>query len=57
MKAGTILYKVLWDGWPEEIATWEDADNIHDDYIDAWEGGEEGEEGDDDGEDDSDDES
>ena len=28
VKAGTVLYKVLWDGWPEEIATWEDEDNI-----------------------------
>ena len=26
--AGTVLYKVLWDGWPEEIATWEDEDDI-----------------------------
>jgi len=31
VKAGTILFKVLWEGYPEEIATWEDADNIHDD--------------------------
>ena len=54
MKAGTILFKVLWEGYPEEIATWEDADNIHDDYIDAFE---EDEDEDDDGEDDSEDES
>ena len=52
VKAGTILFKVLWEGYPEEIATWEDADNIHDDYIDAFE-----EDEDDDGEDDSEDES
>ena len=26
--AGIVLYKVLWDGWPEEIATWEDEDDI-----------------------------
>ena len=26
--AGTVLYKVLWDGWPEEIATWEEEDQI-----------------------------
>ena len=26
--AGTVLYKVLWDGWPEEIATWEEEENI-----------------------------
>tara|TARA_B110000046_G_C12652995_1_gene257418 strand:- start:294 stop:476 length:183 start_codon:yes stop_codon:yes gene_type:complete len=54
VKAGTILFKVLWEGYPEEIATWEDADNIHDDYIDAFE---EDEDEDDDGEDDSEDES
>ena len=24
MKAGTVLYKVLWEGWPEELATWEE---------------------------------
>ena len=28
VKAGTVLYKVLWDGWPEEIATWEEEENI-----------------------------
>ena len=28
VRAGTVLYKVVWDGWPEEIATWEDEDNI-----------------------------
>ena len=28
VKAGTILYKVLWEGFPPEIATWEDEDDI-----------------------------
>ena len=55
MKAGTVLYRVLWEGFPEEIATWEDADNIHDDYIDAFEDAREGGEGDD-SDDESDDE-
>ena len=55
VKAGTILYRVLWEGFPEEIATWEDADIIHDDYIDAFEDGREGGE-DDDSDDESDDE-
>ena len=27
VRAGTILYKVLWEGYPEEIATGEEADN------------------------------
>ena len=22
--SGTVLYKVLWEGWPEELATWEE---------------------------------
>ena len=26
--AGTVLYKVLWEGWPEELATWEEEDDI-----------------------------
>lgn len=26
--AGTILYKVLWEGFPPEIATWEEEDSI-----------------------------
>mmetsp|Transcript_26947 Transcript_26947/g.78576 ORF Transcript_26947/g.78576 Transcript_26947/m.78576 type:complete len:113 (+) Transcript_26947:1804-2142(+) len=26
--AGTVLYKVLWEGWPPEIATWEDEDQV-----------------------------
>ena len=28
MKAGTVLYKVLWEGWPEELATWEEEEDI-----------------------------
>ena len=34
---GTVLYKVLWKDFPPEIATWEDEDSIHDDFIDAYE--------------------
>eukprot|EP00962_Isochrysis_galbana_P034034 scaffold11463_cov124-Isochrysis_galbana.AAC.4 len=26
--AGTVLYKVLWEGFPPEIATWEEEDEI-----------------------------
>ena len=26
--AGTVLYKVLWEGWPEELATREEEDDI-----------------------------
>ena len=55
VRAGTILYKVLWDGYPPEIATWEEADNIHDDYIDVFEDALEGGEGDGAAADDSDD--
>ena len=28
LKAGTVLYRVLWEGWPEELATWEEEDDI-----------------------------
>ena len=28
IKAGTVLYKVLWKGFPPEIATWEETDDI-----------------------------
>ena len=28
IKAGTVLYKVLWEGWPEELATWEEEEDI-----------------------------
>ena len=37
VKPGTVLYKVLWKDFPPEIATWEDEDSIHDDYITAYE--------------------
>ena len=26
--AGTVLYRVLWEGFPPEIATWEEEDQI-----------------------------
>jgi hypothetical protein len=28
IQAGTVLYKVLWEGFPPEIATWEEEDQI-----------------------------
>ena len=28
VKAGTLLYKVLWAGFPPDIATWEEEDDI-----------------------------
>ena len=37
VKPGTVLYKVLWKDFPPEIATWEDEDTIHDEYIEAYE--------------------
>jgi hypothetical protein len=61
VKAGTVLYKVLWEGYPPEIATWEEegdiADSLIDEYEAVLEAGEEleGANGDSDG-DDSDDE-
>ena len=27
-EAGTVLYRVLWERWPPEIATWEEEDQI-----------------------------
>ena len=39
IKAGTVLYKVLWCGYPPEIATWEEVSVIHDEFIDAYEAG------------------
>ena len=30
---------MLWEGYPPEIATWEDAREIHDDFIDEFESG------------------
>lgn len=35
--AGTVLYKVLWKNFHTEIATWEDEDSIHQDFIDTYE--------------------
>ena len=32
-----VFYKVLWDGFPPEVATWEPEDNIHDEFIDLYE--------------------
>jgi len=28
VQAGTVLYKCLWEGFPPEIATWEDGDDV-----------------------------
>ena len=28
IRAGTVLFKVLWEGWPEELATWEEEEDI-----------------------------
>ena len=28
IEPGTVLYKVLWEGWPEELATWEEEEDI-----------------------------
>jgi hypothetical protein len=33
-----IQYKVLWEGFPPEFATWEPDTTVHDDLIDAYEG-------------------
>ena len=27
-EGGPVLYKVLWEGWPEELATWVEEDDI-----------------------------
>ena len=45
VEIGTVLYKVLWKDFPPEIATWEEEDSIHDDFITAYEEGLEDEEG------------
>lgn len=39
-----IYYKVLWESFPPEVATWEPADHIHDDFIDEFEASLEAEE-------------
>ena len=44
IKAGTVLYKVLWEGWPEELATWEEEEDIpcgEVDFVALFEAGEE----------------
>ena len=28
VRAGTVLYRELWEGWPAEIATWEEEEDI-----------------------------
>jgi hypothetical protein len=40
--AGTVLYKVLWVGFPPEIATWEEEDDIpcgEQDFVAEYEAG------------------
>ena len=32
-----IFYKILWEDFPPECATWEPADSIHDGFIDEYE--------------------
>ena len=32
-----IYYKVLWEGFPPEFASWESESQIHDDFIDEYE--------------------
>jgi hypothetical protein len=42
VKAGTVLYKVLWVGFPPDIATWEEEDDIpcgESDFIQEFEAG------------------
>jgi len=49
--AGTVLYKVLWEGWPPEIATWEEEDQVpcgEVDFVADYEAALEAEEEDDD---------
>lgn len=33
----TVYFKVLWKGYPPDVATWEPASAIHDDMIDEFE--------------------
>ena len=52
--AGTVLYKVLWAGFPPEIATWEEEDDIPCalvDFVGQYEAGLDAEEEDEDAED------
>ena len=57
--AGTVLYKVLWDGFPPEIATWETEEDIpcgEQDFVAEYEAAlEEEADADDDGSDDEED--
>ena len=39
-----IFYKVLWENFPPEFASWEPAEAIHDDFIDEYEAALEAEE-------------
>ena len=32
-----VHYKVLWEGFPPDVATWEPESAIHDDFIDEYE--------------------
>ena len=44
IKAGTVLYKVLWEGWPEESATWEEEEDIpcgEEDFVAQYEAAQE----------------
>ena len=31
-----VCWQVLWQGYPPEVATWEEEAAIHDDYIDQY---------------------
>ena len=48
IKAGTVLYKVLWEGWPEELATWEEEEDIscgEEDFVAQYDAAQEAAEG------------
>eukprot|EP00966_Prymnesium_polylepis_P053627 1239897-Prymnesium_polylepis.1 len=32
-----VSYKILWENFPPECATWESEDRVHDDFIDEYE--------------------
>jgi hypothetical protein len=36
-KKGTVLYKVIWEGYPPDAATWEPPDHIEESVIEAYE--------------------